>query len=68
MQMKDKLGPEKPLQMSAARQGVRSSAYRVSMVAAAAGIAGWWYWTRQEERNLQGKPNSKRLRYFKSVD
>ncbi|KAL4517659.1 hypothetical protein Ndes2526A_g02045 [Nannochloris sp. 'desiccata'] len=53
MQMKDKLGPEKPIQMSAAGKGVRSSWYRVSMVGAAAAIAGWWYWTREEEKKLQ---------------
>ena len=53
--MKDNLGPEKPLQMSAARKGVRSFWYRASMVGAAVGIVGWWYWTQQEERNLQGK-------------
>lgn len=62
MQMKDKLGPEKPIQMSAAGKGVRSSWYRVSMVGAAAAIAGWWYWTREEEKKLQSK--QKLIIYF----
>jgi hypothetical protein len=55
MQMKDKLGPEKPLQMSAAGKGVRSSWYRVSMFAGAAAIAGWWYYTSKEEKDMQCK-------------
>ena len=58
MRLQYQLGPDKPLHMSAASQGVRMRWYKITMAASAVGIATWWWVTGRDENALQGKIDS----------